>query len=72
MKIVVVGSSNGDWEGMYVDGKLKVQGHSIHWTDALEALGLKFEQHEADDEWMGNFSNFPSSLKKVVLKKDEK
>lgn len=46
MKINHVQSSDGDWEALYINGVLKVEGHSLDVYQVLNALGLKFTQHE--------------------------
>jgi len=28
----------GDWEGLYIDGALAEEGHSINWSDVLPKL----------------------------------
>ena len=37
-----------DWEGMYVDGELKCQGHSLLAVDVVMALGITREEREVD------------------------
>lgn len=39
-------SSDGDWMGMYVDGYLVYEGHSIDEREVVKAVGLSFESHE--------------------------
>ena len=56
--VALVTSSEGDWEGLYVDGELVAEDHSIptRWTMLLLAkehveVGT-FSQHEVDQEWL--------------------
>lgn len=45
-KIDIVMSDDGDWEGMYVDGVLKCEDHSLDAQQVLYALGLEFHWKE--------------------------
>jgi hypothetical protein len=38
--IVIVHDNSGDWVGIYVDGKLVREGHSIQEEDVLDAIGI--------------------------------
>jgi len=40
-KIVFVNSEGGDWEGIYVDGKLLREDHSLAPDDVLSVLGIE-------------------------------
>ena len=42
-KIVLVGGEDGDWEGLYVNGKLKAENHSLSAYDVLKAIEADFE-----------------------------
>lgn len=49
-KVVYVTTDEGDWAGVYANGKLVHEGHDIpsfQWLDILQRLG-----HETD-EWDG-------------------
>ena len=46
MKIDLVSDEQGDWIGIYVDGKLKSENHSLLPSDILEALNLKHNHYE--------------------------
>jgi hypothetical protein len=70
MKITVVGCPSGDWEGLFVNGQLVFEGHSISWWQALDALKIEYETLEADDEWMMDHGSFPNRLSKVKLAVD--
>lgn len=45
MKITYVMNQDGDWEAIYVDGKLAAQGHSLEVWDVLDALGVKYTSY---------------------------
>lgn len=66
-KVTIVGHAGGDWEGLFVDGKLKEEGHSLHWSHVLDALGIEYETASADEEWMYDVGRFPVELKDVQL-----
>lgn len=53
---------NDDWEGLYVDGDLKAQGHSLHTQDILDALGVSHEARSIEDE---NVTFLPDKLEDV-------
>jgi len=38
MEFLFLTDDNGDWVGMYVDGKLAIEGHSLSAQDAIEYL----------------------------------
>ncbi len=52
MEVMLVECESGDWIGMYVDGKLKEEGHSLRPTDVLDALGVKWRCETISDEQM--------------------
>ena len=51
LSIALVTCDDGDWEGLFIDGKLITEGHSVPSTDVLdklEELGvINFESYEA-------------------------
>jgi len=65
MTITVVGNPSGDWEGVYVDGILKFEGHSIQWWQMLKALGIEYTTFDADDEWLLDRGRLPEKLTEV-------
>lgn len=36
--VLLVRADSGEWEGLYIDGKLLAEGHSLNLFDVLEAL----------------------------------
>lgn len=44
MKVTLISSDDGDWEGIYVDGVLKHEGHNLEPSDILQALGVEFKR----------------------------
>jgi hypothetical protein len=68
MKIQFV--TAGDWIAMYVDGKLKVEGHSLAYFHILDALGLPYEEPrhiDCDDE--NEWVDFADNIEDVKLHK---
>lgn len=55
----------GDWEGLYIDGKLYAEGHSLRASDVLDALDIPTETVTVDEEWMEDEGQLPDSLKDV-------
>ncbi len=48
IKITLVHSPDHDWVGLYVDGELKHEGHSINENEMLELLQPVYEfEHES-------------------------
>jgi len=67
--LVFIGSEEGDWIGMYKNGKLLLQGHSIGYWDMAKALGFTVIYREKDNEWFDKHGNrCPEELSEV---KDE-
>ena len=55
--VTLVSNASGDWEALYVDGKLITEGHSVTARDVAEALGAKVAEVETTDAWMEKHSN---------------
>lgn len=66
-KVLFVSAESGDWEGMYVDGELKCEGHSLQCTEILKALGIKYERRELPDEVVEEMCGFPSKVSAAIL-----
>lgn len=64
---------NGDdWEGLFVDGKLVSEGHSLSIYDLLhtaKTMGpiTEIVYVEADYMWLEIHGSFPNNLSEVVL-----
>lgn len=56
-KIRVLRSGAGDWEGLYVDGVLKAQGHSLQLRDVIDFIlpGVDFKMIEHPDEYLESY-----------------
>lgn len=69
-KVVIVTAY--DWEGLYVDGKLAIERHSLNERDVLEALDIGYTVVAADEEWLVDRGNLPEYLKDVKREKRRK
>jgi hypothetical protein len=63
-QISIVSSEDGDWQGIYIDGKLEYEGHSIRYWDVFEVLGIKFTEKNVGNEWLENQCRLPKEEKK--------
>jgi len=73
--VTVIGCESGDWSGLYVDGVLECEGHSIYERDYINLIRKYkvfkdvdcFEISDEHMEWLG--CNFPNKLEEVNYKK---
>jgi hypothetical protein len=64
MKITIV--SVDDWSGLYVDGVLKLEGHSLEPRMVIEVITGEYpESIWADREWAAERGSFPDLLEEV-------
>jgi hypothetical protein len=63
----LVSSSSGDWEGLYKNGSLMLQGHNITVEDVFELLDLDYETVEAAEDWVEGQGELPKKLQDVQL-----
>lgn len=63
----IVFVSGDDWEGMYLDGELVDEGHSLNVFKVLEKLGLAHEIRDLDSEWIEERGSLPDYLKDVMF-----
>ncbi len=55
-----------DWEGLYVDGVLKNEGHEVRLSWVLEAFGLPPARSLwADEKWLEEAGSLPALLSDV-------
>ena len=67
-KITLVTNSD-DWEGLYIDGKLASEDHSISVSDVCAALDIEMERVEVSTQYLGTkVSNLPQELSKIPKK----
>lgn len=72
MELVIV--NGDDWEGLYINGVLVTEGHSISNRELAEAiierlprLNISYECKEADIDWLHDRGSLPEKLEKVKL-----
>lgn len=67
-KLLVV-IEGDDWVGLYVNGLLQSEGHSLHWPTILRRLGMDVQTYEVHDEWLLEQSgSLPRTLEDVRIK----
>lgn len=68
-KVVFVNSD--DWQGMYVDGRLEYENHTISSFDMMNVLGksadgYSFEEEiVCDQQWIESIGHLPKRLDRV-------
>ncbi|RWH49571.1 MAG: hypothetical protein E5V72_02010 [Mesorhizobium sp.] len=68
MKIVY--ARGDDWEGLYIDGELETQGHSISLSELLDIIKEKgvietAETRMVDLNWLGDHGTLPNNIEEV-------
>jgi len=74
-KISLFHAGSGDWEGLYVDGVLKMENHSLDATELLvrlcEQLDFEFTNLYSDDEYLERYGNrCPDTWEEIKEKED--
>ena len=59
-----------DWQGLYINNNLILQNHKLNIVDILNAIGIKFDYIEADQDWLYSVGQLPEDLKEVKEYKD--
>ena len=55
-----------DWEGMYINGELIAEGHSIEKNTVLTALSIEFKEYwTVDEKWLTDRGRLPDYLSEV-------
>lgn len=67
MNIVIVNDRAGECQGIYVDGVLKSESHSLIIEDVLEAVGLEYNRRALTDEQDALLSDLGHLPKKLEL-----
>lgn len=67
MTVHIVSSPSGDWEGLYLDGRLVVEGHSLSWWQVLSAIRIEYDMSECDETWINDVGRLPENLDDVVI-----
>jgi len=60
------------WEGFYIDGVLREQGHSLDWIKLIDqhligASITKIDQLIPNQEWLDDNGSLPELLSEVIL-----
>ena len=73
MKLTYVTNEYGEWCGVYIDGKLDTEGHSIpvyEWLDYIKMRGItEVEELEVSGEWMEDVGSFPQLFDDIPKEK---
>lgn len=75
-KVTILSSAQGDWEAMYLDGKLVQEGHSLdpdrlvtnllqHYVESLSTGTLTDEYTEGGGEFHHDLSRIPADAYEV-------
>jgi hypothetical protein len=60
-----------DWQGLYIDGRLKTEGHKISVCDfATHVCDLgkfEFDGEDADQDWLEDRGSLPKNLSEVKI-----
>lgn len=73
MDIVFVSSTDGDWEGLYINGKLKDQGHTLDAKAVAEKimhavhLSHSIKSGETDSTKLNLFGFLPDNLSEIEV-----
>lgn len=63
-KIGILYSNSGDWVGLYIDGKLIAEGHSISECDMVKLLLPKCDLKEVSNDAMNESGRCPANWSK--------
>ncbi len=67
MELTYVTSEDGEWEGLYKDGTLVAEGHTLSLSDVAKAAGFELKLAEVSDEWLSKRASLPLKLKNCKL-----
>ncbi|MFA5669967.1 MAG: hypothetical protein WC967_12030 [Balneolaceae bacterium] len=70
MQVSLVTDYDGEWQGLYINGKLIVEDHKVTTRDMGEAINEKdkniyFEHLELDPSYLKNVQNLPEYLDEI-------
>jgi len=61
---VVLVSADG-WQGLYIDGVLRLEGHSLSISEVLVALDQDYTEYLADQGWIENMDGLPQDIRNI-------
>ena len=64
MRDIVIATNYNDWEGLYINGVLATQSHSLRIEDVLEALGIDYSYKEVKD-YLYEYEVLPVDIKDI-------
>jgi hypothetical protein len=64
MNVIIV-SNEDDWSGLYVDGKIKLQGHHLRADEVLEVLGINVLTISCNHDWLNDMRRLPENFDEV-------
>ena len=64
-KIVIVEGDN--WQGLYIDGELKEQYHSLELYTIFKYLDIPVDFINADDEWLRKLGYLPKKIEDIKI-----
>jgi hypothetical protein len=77
IKVRLVEVYADDWQGLYANGKLILQGHSLRPSEILEWLAgygplevVSYDVRPANDEWLNDLGRLPEDLSEVSYDDD--
>jgi hypothetical protein len=56
---------NEEWVGLYSDGKLLDEGHSISMLEFCDLVDIPLTIKTADEDWLCSEGGFPDNIKDV-------
>ena len=68
----IVQALGDDWNGLFINGELVLEGHTLRPKDVQDAvkeaglLGEEIDFKEVDLDWMCDVGSFPNDISKVV------
>ena len=55
-----------DWQALYLDGELKLQGQNLEIEEIFAAIGMECTDNEVDSDWMDEVDfQYPNKLEEV-------
>lgn len=63
-----------DWEGLYINGTLRIERHNLCAQDVIEAFvealyGVDYSGHEIEDEYMESLGYLPTNFSDIEKEK---
>lgn len=62
---LVLATNYDDWEGLYINGKLALEGHRICKDEMFTILGINYTEVETAEGWLESRGCLPKDLSDV-------